>query len=267
VSSTIDGSAGRAEIAARTLRKDRWWLSPLVQATALTVLLGYVVIRLFMRDWYYVPEYNYLTPLYSPCISTLCTPGSSHFGTIFGELPIWIPLPIVVFPILLGFRGTCYYYRKAIYRSILQSPTACAVAEPAKRYRGESRFPLIVMNSHRFFFYAAALLLLINVYDAVLSFHPEGGGFGVGLGSLILLVNVALLASYTLGCHSCRHVVGGRLKHFSRHPVRYRMWGLVSRFNARHLQFAWASLISVTLTDVYVMAVSAGWITDLRLFN
>lgn len=266
MSSTTDSSAGRAEISARTLRTDRWWLSPLVQATALTVLLGYVIVRLFMRNWYFVPEYNYLTPLYSPCISTLCTPGSAHFGTIFGELPVWIPLPIVVFPILLGFRGTCYYYRKAVYRSIVQSPTACAVAEPGKRYRGESRFPFIVMNSHRFFFYAATALLLVNTYDAVLAFFPEGG-FGVGLGSVILLVNVGLLWSYTLGCHSCRHILGGKLKHFSRNPLRYRMWNQVSWFNARHMRFAWASLVSVTLTDVYIMSVSAGWISDLRFFN
>lgn len=261
-----EASAGRAQITARTLRTDRWWLSPLVQATALTVLLGYVIVRLFMRNWYYVPEHNYLTPLYSPCISTLCTPGSSHFGTIFGDLPVWIPLPIIVFPILLGFRGTCYYYRKAVYRSIVQSPTACAVEEPGKRYRGESRFPFLVMNSHRYFFYAATLLLLINTYDAVLAFFPERG-FGVGLGSIILLVNAALLWSYTLGCHSCRHILGGRLKHFSRNPLRYRAWGWVSKFNARHMQFAWASLVSVTLTDVYIMAVSAGWISDLRFFN
>ena len=170
-------------------------------------------------------------------------------------------MPIIVFPVLLGFRGTCYYYRKAVYRSILQSPTGCAVAEPAKRYGGESRFPFKIMNSHRYFFYAASALLLINTYDAALAFFPRSGGFGVGLGSIVLLVNVALLWSYTLGCHSCRHILGGRLKHFSRNPLRYRLWQLVSRFNARHM------LLSVTLTDVYIMAVSAGWISDLRFFN
>ena len=263
MSSTTKQVGGRARIAARTLRTDNWLRAPLVQATVLTVLLGYVVVRLFMRQWYWVGEYNYLTPLYSPCISTSCTPGSAHFGAIFGDLPFWIPLPIVVFPVLLGFRGTCYYYRKAVYRSILQSPTACAVAEPAPRYRGESRF-FLFMNWHRFFFYLASALLLINTYDALLAFFPPGG-FGVGLGSIILVVNVALLWGYTLGCHACRHIVGGKLKHFSRNPLRYAMWNRISWFNARHMQFAWASLVSVTLTDVYVMAVSAGWISDLRI--
>jgi hypothetical protein len=256
--------AGRAEIAARTLRTDRWWRLPLIQAVLLTVLLGYVVVRLFLRRDYFVAEYNYLTPLYSPCISTSCTPGSAHFGTIFGDLPVWIPLPIIVFPILLGFRGTCYYYRKAVYRSILQSPTACAVREPAARYSGESRFPFNLMNFHRYFFYLASLLLLINTYDAVLAFFPPGG-FGFGLGSLILVANVVLLWGYTLSCHACRHIVGGKLKHFSRHPLRYAMWNRISGLNARHMQFAWASLVSVTLTDLYIMAVAAGWIADLRI--
>ncbi|MDF2969456.1 MAG: hypothetical protein K0Q93_3234 [Nocardioidaceae bacterium] len=261
---STETGAGRAEIAARTLRTDRWWRLPLIQAVLLTVLLGYVVVRLFLRRDYFVAEYNYLTPLYSPCISTSCTPGSAHFGTIFGDLPVWIPLPIIVFPILLGFRGTCYYYRKAVYRSILQSPTACAVREPAARYSGESRFPFNLMNFHRYFFYLASLLLLINTYDAVLAFFPPGG-FGFGLGSLILVANVVLLWGYTLSCHACRHIVGGKLKHFSRHPLRYAMWNRISGLNALHMQFAWASLVSVTLTDVYIMAVAAGWIADLRI--
>ena len=32
-----------------------------------------------------------------------------------------------------------------------------------------------------------------------------------------------MLWGYTLSCHSCRHVTGGRLKHFSKHPMRYRL--------------------------------------------
>ena len=33
-----------------------------------------------------------------------------------------------------------------------------------------------------------------------------------------------LLWAYTLSCHSCRHIMGGRLKNFSKHPVRYWCW-------------------------------------------
>ena len=267
MSSTTDRTAGRAEIAARTLRTDLWWRPPLIQATVLTVLLGYVVVRLFLRQDYWVPEYNYLTPLYSPCISASCTEGSTHFGSIFGELPVWIPLPIIVFPILLGFRGTCYYYRKAGYRAFLLSPPGCAVSEPAKKYAGETRFPLVLQNLHRYFFYLASALLLINTYDAVLAFFPADGGLGVGLGSLILLANVVMLWLYSLSCHACRHIFGGRLKHFSKHPVQYWFWTQLSKLNGRHMQFAWASLITVMFTDFYIMSISAGWLTDLRLFN
>ena len=67
----------------------------------------------------------------------------------------------------------------------------------------------------------------------------------MGLGTLVFLVNIVLIWAYTLSCHSCRHIVGGRLKHFSKHPVRYRMWGWVGKLNGRHMELAWASLLSV----------------------
>jgi hypothetical protein len=80
------------------------------------------------------------------------------------------------------------------------------------------------------------------------------------------VVNAALLWIYTVSCHSCRHIVGGRLNSFSRHPLRYRAWTAVSRLNARHMQIAWASLIFVALTDLYVRLVARGAITDLTFF-
>ena len=92
------------------------------------------------------------------------------------------------------------------------------------------------------------------------------GGFGMGLGTLVLLVNAVLLWLYSLSCHSCRHVVGGRLRSFSKHPVRYKMWTQVSRLNTRHPVYAWASLVWVALTDFYVRLLASGAITDLRFF-
>lgn len=257
----------RAAIGGRTLRTDRWWLTPLVTALVLGTFVVYTTVRLFLREHYWVDEYSYLTPIYSPCLSESCAPGSAHFGTPLPAFPVALPLPILVFPILAGFRASCYYYRKAGYRSFLLSPPACAVAEPARRYSGERQFPLVLQNLHRYFFYLASVLLLINTYDAVLAFFPAGGGFGVGVGSLILLGTVALLWLYSLSCHACRHILGGRLKHFSRHPVQYWFWTRLSALNGRHMQFAWASLLAVMAADLYVMSVSAGWITDLRLWN
>ncbi|WP_254699217.1 hypothetical protein [Rhodococcus sp. SGAir0479] len=257
----------RASIAARTLRTDRWWLAPALTTLGLAAFVVYATIRSFVRTAYWVDDYHYLTPFYSPCISASCVPGASHFGTWVGELPMWIPLGFLVLPFLLGFRLTCYYYRKAYYRSIWLAPPACAVAEPHSRYTGETRLPLIVQNSHRYFFYVALVVSVVNTYDAVRAYQGPDGGFGLGLGSLIITANVILLWAYTLSCHSCRHVTGGRLKHFSAHPVRYRLWTWVSALNTRHMQLAWTTLGTLVVTDFYIMLVASGTISDLRLIN
>ncbi len=248
-------SPGRAQIAEKTLRSDNWRRSPLTIGGILLFFVGYTLVRVFMNKYYYVHGLHYLTPVYSPYISKACVPGASDFGTPLPKLPVGVHLAILIFPILAGFRGTCYYYRKAGWRALWLSPQACAVAEPHKKYTGESRFPLNLLNWHRFFWTAASILLLVNTFDAIKAFTTEDG-YHFGLGNVIMLVNVYLLWMYTLSCHACRHVVGGRLKHFSKHPVRYRMWTFVSRINPRHGDFAMASLFTVILTDAYIMVLS-----------
>ncbi|MCP2320404.1 hypothetical protein APR12_005786 [Nocardia amikacinitolerans] len=260
-------SKTRARIAERTLRTDRWWVPPLLTVLGLSAFIIYATVRSFVRTAYWVPDYHYLTPFYSPCLSVSCVPGSSHFGELFPELPMWIPLGFVVLPFLLGFRLTCYYYRKAYYRSVWFSPPACGVAEPHAKYTGETRLPLIIQNAHRYFFYVALVVSLINTYDAVIAFHGKDGGFGFGLGNIVLLGNVILLWAYTLSCHSCRHIAGGRLKHFSAHPVRYWFWTQVSKLNTRHMALAWTTLGTLVLTDFYVMLVASNTISDLRFIN
>jgi len=261
------GAPGRARIVVRTLREDRWWLQPLVTFVCFTAWLIYGLVRAATQSHYFVADYGYLTPFASPCLSTSCEPGASHFGTPFGNWPALIPFAVLTLPFLLLFRLTCYYYRKAYYRSFWLSPPACAVAEPHRSYSGETKFPLIVQNAHRYFFYAAVIVSLINTYDVLHAFHGKDGSFGIGLGTLILLGNVVLLWCYTLGCHSCRNIVGGRLNHFSRHPLRYRAWGWVSKLNSRHMQFAWITLGTLVLTDMYIWFVDAGYISDLRIIN
>lgn len=261
------GAPDRAQISERTFRTDRWWRAPLSTGAILGFFIVYATIRIFMNDYYWAGPEHLLTPLYSPCLFDSCVPGSSHFGTPLPAAPAFVPMAVITFVILAGFRGTCYYYRKAGYRSFFMAPAACAVPEPHKKYTGESKFPLVLLNAHRYFFYGALIFALINVYDAVLSFHGKDGGIGMGLGTVIILINVAMLSAYTLSCHACRHIVGGKLKNFSKHPMRYRYWTFVSKLNGRHGQFAMISLVTVILTDAYIMAVSAGWITDLRIFN
>ena len=254
----------RAAIAARTLRQDRWWLQPLVIAIGFGAFVVYSTWAAFNHPVvsgtnhpiYYAKPY--LSPFYSPCFTTGCPPDVR-----WADLHIWNWLSpaiyILIFP--LAFRATCYYYRKAYYRSFWLSPPACAVAEPHKTYTGETRFPLIAQNIHRYAWYFALIFAGILTWDAVIGFDFDGS-FGVCVGSVVLLVNAVLIWGYTLGCHSCRHITAGRINNFSKHPVRYRAWGLVSKLNGKHMQWAWASLVWVALSDGYIRLVANGTFHD-----
>lgn len=266
---TTTAPGGRAAIAARTLRTDRWWFPPAIQAVGLTAWVAYATFRVFQQDWYFVERYHYLTPFYSPCISEACVPGSSHFGQFLpyeslGWFAHLIPFAALTLPFLLLFRLTCYYYRKAYYRAFWMSPPACAVAEPHGAYSGETRFPLLLQNFHRYFFYAAAIISVINTWDAIYAHRTQDGEFGIGLGNIVLWVNVIMLWAYTVSCHSCRSIIGGRLNHFSKHPVRYRLWQKVSFLNGHHMGLAWITLGTLALTDFYIMGLAAGWYPDPR---
>jgi hypothetical protein len=140
------------------------------------------------------------------------------------------------------------------------------VADDHKNYSGETRFPLIFQNAHRYFFYFALVFNVLLTYDAVLSFHQPGLGWGVTVGTIVLTANAVLLWLYSLSCHACRHLCGGQVKSFKAHPIRYRLWKLVSPLNAKHMNLAWASLIVVALADVYVRLVASGALTDYKLF-
>ncbi len=257
-----DAPPRRASIAQRTLRTDRWWLQPLLTVVALLLFIVYATFRAFQNAYYFSEPY--ISPFYSPCLTTACE------GDTFPELfsgPSFLSPALYILVVPLGFRLTCYYYRKAYYRSFWLSPPACAVAEPHATYSGETRFPLVFQNVHRYFFYLGLVFNVILTYDAVLAFrNAEDEWFHMGLGTLVLVANATLLWLYSLSCHSCRHAVGGRLKHFSAHPVRYRAWTLVSRLNGRHMQLAWVSLAGVALTDLYVRLLATGAISDPRFF-
>jgi hypothetical protein len=241
----------------RVLRRDVWFLEPF----AIVVVLGTFVVYSFFAGianaHYYVAPY--LSPLYSPCISANC--AHLTFGVpIIGEWWNFAPaIWIVGFP--LAFRATCYYYRRSYYRAFFLAPPACAVPDAFAKYGGETRFPFIIQNIHRYAFYAAMVFIFILSYDAVLSFifpTATGQALGIGLGSVIMTVNVALITLYTVSCHSCRHLCGGYLDRFHRRPFWYRLWSAVSRLNARHGLFAWLSLFSVALADLYIRLLSMG---------
>ena len=119
------------------------------------------------------------------------------------------------------------------------------VAEPHGAYSGETKFPLIIQNVHRYFWYAAVAVGAVLSFDVVLAFRDADHEWGhMGLGTVLMLVNVALIWLYTLSCHSCRHITGGRLRHFSKHPVRYKAvdLGLEAQRQPRALRLAVAVL-------------------------
>ncbi|HLG91511.1 MAG TPA: hypothetical protein VKY15_00835 [Acidimicrobiales bacterium] len=261
----IQGVRGGPDAA--TLRRDRWWLAPVLTVAALVAFVGYSTWAAFTNaDYYAGPELgrNLLSPFYSPCITNQCLahPGS-HPGLVFHWWNISPAILILIFP--TGFRLTCYYYRRAYYRSFWLSPPACAVADAHPRYTGETRFPLVLQNAHRYFLYFALVLNVILSVDAVEAYRFPGSGVGVSLGSLVLTANAVLLWLYTLSCHSCRHLCGGQVDRFSEHPLRYRLWRALTPLNARHMNFAWVSLAVVALADLYVRLVASGTIHDPRI--
>ena len=235
-----------------TLRRDAWW----IEIIPIIVLMGgfsiYATLRAFEGKFY---EWGpYLSPFYSPLIDPL------HHWWKFSPALLILAGP-------LGFRATCYYYRKALYRAFLLDPPACAVGELRRKYTGETAFPLILQNVHRYFFYLAFVFILFLWHDAVKAFFFDGH-FGIGVGTLVLTVNVTLLSLYTCSCHSLRHLAGGKLDCFSCAAFgrsRYSAWRGVSFLNERHMLFAWCSLVSVGFTDFYVRMVASGAFHDLRI--
>src|SRR5260370_20799210 len=201
-----------------TLRRDSWWVAPALTRTVLFSFAVYATWSAWTGAHY--ASRPHLSPFYSPLVQTSWWPLSPAFL-------------ILVFP--LGFRVTCYYYRKAYYRAFFLDPVACAVGEARHDYHGETRFPFIFQNLHRFFMYAAVIFIFILSYDVFLATRwPVAGGatrFGIGIGTLVMLVNVILLASYTFGCHSLRHLIGGQVDCFScarGGKVRVEAWRGVS---------------------------------------
>jgi hypothetical protein len=252
-----------------TMRRDWWWVQPVIVFLLLSTFVGYATWAAFQGEHYTYG--SYLSPFYSPELF-----GSSPHAW-FGPKPTWWPSWLVFSPALLIlpfpglFRLTCYYYRGAYYKAFWADPPACAVGEPRKEYRGEAAFPLIVQNIHRYFLYIALLFLVVlasDVYKALWFTDPATGrtSFGIGVGTLVLTLNVILLGGYTLGCHSLRHVVGGYLDQLSKRPLRKRLYDCSSCFNRAHMRWAWTSLFSVAFADLYVRLCSMGVWTDWRIF-
>ncbi|WP_249012087.1 hypothetical protein [Conexibacter sp. DBS9H8] len=243
-----------------TARRDRWWIGPAWVVTSLTLFGIYTIVRVIVSTRYsgiYTDGAHLQSPMFSPDLA-----GIFGFKTTlpWSFLVLWAPL---------GMRSTCYYYRKSIYRSYFLAPPSCAVAGAARRkYDGETKFPFVFMNFHRFFWYAAAIVVGFLWFDAIRGlFYTVHGTthFGVSLGSLIMFVDVIALSGFTFGCNSFRHLIGGGLNCFdcsSSAKTRHGLWQRVNILNVNHRQWAWISMFTVWGTDLYIWLAGSGVFTD-----
>jgi hypothetical protein len=250
-----------------TVRRDSWWIEPLAVIFGLSAFIVYATwAALQGTNYYWGP---YLSPFYSPEIF-----GNSPHSW-FGPQPAWWPLFLPFSPAMLilwapgGFRVTCYYYRGTYYKAFWADPPACTVGEPRNAYRGERSFPLIMQNVHRYFLYVAVIFLFLlasDVWKAL--WFTDGAGvetFGIGVGTIVLAVNVVMLSGYALGCHSMRHLIGGGRNELKRALFGRSGYNCVSCLNAQHRKWAWGSLFWVAFSDLYVRLCAMGILTDWRI--
>jgi len=269
-------TGGHSTRFASTTRTDTWWLEPLLTGFGFLCFVIYTTWAMFQAGYYW--HGSYLSPLYSPLLFVEpSAPGAAPLSHAwFGSWPDWWPAFLPPSPamfILLGplsFRLTCYYYRKFYYRSYFASPSACAVtALPQKDYKGETHL-LLFQNIHRYTVYIAVFYIIILAYDAFVAFFQDGQ-FGVGVGTVVLVINVVLLSFYTLGCHALRHLVGGGADCFScpsgAESLKHKVWSQVSCLNGRHMFWAWVSMIWVGFTDFYIRMVSMGVFHDFNTWG
>ena len=232
-----------------TSRQDYWWSQQLLMVAILAFSLGYATWAALQGEYFQVGPYT--SPFYSPQLALDWWPISPAL------LIVWAPG---------GFRLTCYYFRRVYYRVLFFTPPACAVAAKPQNYKGE-RAMFIFQNLHRYFLYLALVLWGFHIHDTWLAFFFSDG-FGVGVGSLVILLDTVLLTGFVFGCNSLRHLVGGNVDCFSCVSFgkqRFVLWKLVSRLNLHHWFWAWSSLIWIALTDLYIRLVAMNVITDMRI--
>jgi hypothetical protein len=233
-----------------------WWVEPMTVVFVLTAfgIYSFTIVLLYPGEYR-----EYLSPFYSPPI------GRPDW------LPGFITAPMFILWIPLGFRATCYYYRKAYLRAFFWDPPACSEKAQQREPRGENykgeRNLFVLNNIHRYFLYASFVVVVFLWYDAILTFFPEGS-FGVKVGSIIWVVNVVLVSAYTFSCHSLRHLIGGNKDCYTcirGGNARRKLYNGVSWLNLRHPMWAWVSLFSLLIADVYFRLISAGIIPDVTI--
>ena len=237
----VDVSLVRAQFA-QTSRRDNWWIQPVAVFLGFSTFIVYSTWAAMQGNHYRFGPY--LSPFYSP--ELFGDPVESWFGLKPVWMPVWVTGAMLILWAPGGFRFTCYYYRGAYYKAFWADPPSCTVGEP------------------RYFLYLALIFIVLLAHDVWHAFWFDRR-FGIGLGTLVLLVNVVLLTCYVFGCHSLRHLIGGFRDRLSSAPAGNRAYDCASCLNRRHMVFAWLSLFSVGFADLYVRLCSMGIWRDLRI--
>ena len=185
-----------------TSRRDTWWAAPLGVFVGLSAFLSTRPGRRFKA------RITISARISRRSMRRRLWGDSPHAW--FGPKPAWWPgcLPfspaLLILPFPGGFRFTCYYYRGAYYKAFWADPPSCAVGEPRTSYLGENSFPLILQNVHRFFMWVAIVFIAFLAYDAWMAFWFTNAAtgatrFGIGVGTLVLAVNVVPARELHLG--------------------------------------------------------------------
>lgn len=253
-----------ASLTSAVTKRLPWWVNPMVVVFVLTAfgLYSFIAIALFPGQYQ-----EFVSPFYSPEV----------------PLPNWMPAfvtaPMLVLWIPLGFRATCYYYRKAYYRAFFWDPPACradaqnfdrfwARGNAESGYKGE-RGLFVWNNVHRYFLYASIIVVIFLWYEAFATVFTAQG-FQIGVGALLWFVNIVLVSAYTFSCHSLRHLVGGRVDCYScvrGGAARAKAYNWLSVLNKQHAVWAWLSLFSLLATDIYLRLLQTGVITDFKFIG
>ena len=194
----------------QTKRPDAWWVYPLLTFLGLSAFVVYSTWAAFQGKHYtYGP---YLSPFYSP--------------ELFGDSPhAWFGAAAVVVAELaavlagaadpLGARpGSASPATTTAARTTRRSGPTRPPAPSASRARATSARataarppehpPLLPVRRGAVHRHAGLRR------DQGVLVPTRRRSFGIGVGTLVLIVNVILLGGYTFGCHSLRHLIGGR---------------------------------------------------------
>ena len=101
--------------------------------------------------------------------------------------------------------------------------------------------------------------LQLSMLNLQLGLAQTDGQFRLGLGVFLIAADAVLVTLYVGSCHSFRHLVGGSMDCFSctaYTETRHGIWKWVSRINVHHGKYAWLSLFSIILVDLYVRALA-----------